>query len=357
MSVFYLAATPPVYGKYTGYRLLPDYVSALHPETQVVEAKMNLFREFLGRRYVRWTPSSRKKQYSFAGAECVFYFKTGRLRKDAVHHVVIYEAHHHFWERWKKGPKNVIATIHHARPPEMSRAMIDNLHRLGSLIVLASDQMDFLESHVGKGRVKFIRHGVDVEFFRPGGGYVEPRRLVFTGRIERNTKMLSRVVRILAGRHSELRFDLLVSERQRKQEEFRALEGHPAVVFHQGISDESLLKLYQDAYLLLMPLEKTAANNTVVEAMACGTPPVTCDVGGIGDYGGGSLYPVASNDDDEAMVALVERYLEDSDWRERVARDGRAFAERELNWPLIARQHLEAYEELAGVVGLVPAGG
>ena len=47
------------------------------------------------------------------------------------------------------------------------------------------------------------------------------------------------------------------------------------------------------------------------------------------------------------MMALVERYMRDAEWRGSVAQQCRDFAERELAWPLIARQHMEAYEQLA----------
>jgi glycosyltransferase involved in cell wall biosynthesis len=99
---------------------------------------------------------------------------------------------------------------------------------------------------------------------------------------------------------------------------------------------------------VLLPMIDSGANTAVVEALACGTPLVTTDVGGIRDYGGGTLYPVVKNDDDDAMVDLIEQYLAKGTWRNEVALACRKFAVSELAWPLIAKRHLETYEMLAG---------
>lgn len=97
---------------------------------------------------------------------------------------------------------------------------------------------------------------------------------------------------------------------------------------------------------MLLPMNDSGANNSVVEALACGLPIVTTDVGGIRDYGGFSIFPIVQNNDDDAMVALIERYLGEPDWRKSIARTIRQFAVRELNWPKIAKQHLRTYAEL-----------
>jgi glycosyltransferase involved in cell wall biosynthesis len=84
-----------------------------------------------------------------------------------------------------------------------------------------------------------------------------------------------------------------------------------------------------------------------VEALSCGLPVVTTDVGGIRDYAGGEILPVVPNNDDDAMVALVGQYLAQPAWRNETARRCREFVEQKLAWPLVARRHLEFYRTLA----------
>ena len=56
-------------------------------------------------------------------------------------------------------------------------------------------------------------------------------------------------------------------------------------------------------------MSDSGANNAIVESLACGLPVITTDVGGIRDYGGGTIYPVVANEDDDGMIGLVEQYL------------------------------------------------
>jgi glycosyltransferase involved in cell wall biosynthesis len=93
-------------------------------------------------------------------------------------------------------------------------------------------------------------------------------------------------------------------------------------------------------------MECTSANNAIVESLACGLPVVTTDVGGIRDYGGGSIYPVVANNDDDSMVELVEKYLDHPEWRNETGRRCRKFAENNLAWPIIALKHLQLYKKI-----------
>ncbi|HEV2175563.1 MAG TPA: glycosyltransferase family 4 protein, partial [Nitrospira sp.] len=247
-------------------------------------------------------------------------------------------------ERWSPVPKTIVATIHSRPEPSSRPDFYDDLRRLNSAIVMYQRDQSFLEQYVKSGKVAFIRHGVDIEFFTPAvGDFPGPRRLLYIGINGRDLRMLEEVMQSLAAAEPELQFDFVVP---RGLPALRKLWGHRNITWHRHISDEALRSLYQGSYLLLLPLITSGANNAVVEALACGLPPVTTDVGGIRDYGGGTLYPLVAQGDAPAMVSLIRDYLHDPVWRSRVGRACRAFAEEQLRWPLIAQQHLEFYRRL-----------
>jgi glycosyltransferase involved in cell wall biosynthesis len=265
----------------------------------------------------------------------------------AVSHILYSDHHLPFLKLFSTLPRNLWGTLHFP-PSQWTEAMFAGLKHLSFAITLYQRDIGAFERYAGKDRVRFVHYGVDTEFFRPGGNKIDAApRVLYGGLYLRNTGMLARVIRKLHSAHPSLRFDLLVPERARADPDLQPLRGHPAVAWHAGLDDEQLRELYRQSQVLLLPINESGANTTVVEALACGLPIVTTDVGGIRDYGGGTLFPLVANDDDDAMVALVEAYLSRPAWRDEVAMKGRQFAEETLAWPLIARRHLALYKELA----------
>jgi glycosyltransferase involved in cell wall biosynthesis len=124
-----------------------------------------------------------------------------------------------------------------------------------------------------------------------------------------------------------------------------ALPSSERLSFHTELGDEALLRLYQSSCVTLLPMVDCGASTAVVDALAAGLPPLTTDVGGIRDYGGGDVFPVVERNDHERMAELALRYLEDKEWRRQVAMRCREFAEVYLSWPAVASQHIALYLE------------
>jgi len=343
MTPIILSKKIPWFGEHTGYQQLPRYLQKLVPETQVIAPRHRLGERVVGKAYSMYRGWSQRNQWD-AAAEYRFERANGVPRP--VRHILHLEEHVWFLDRWEKAPRTLVGTLH-LPPDAWTDEELDYVSRLSSGIVLYRRDWSFFESLVGAGRIHFIRHGVDVEFFRPNAEPPPPRDLLFTGHYLRNTRMLARVIPRLGEARPELRFHLIVPEEFRQLGGFENLHGRSNVIWHQRLSDEDLRARIASSYLVLLPMHNSGANTAVVEALACGTPVVTTDVGGIRDYGGGVIFPIVANNDDDAMVAVVERYLDDPAWRNDTAQRCREFAETELAWPLVARKHLQTYKELA----------
>ena len=343
MTPIFLSNKIPWFGNHSGYQQLPRYVQKLAPEMKVVAARNSFRDRMMGKAYSFYRGWSERNQFD-AAAE--LRFLRANSVPQPVKHILHFENHFMFFDQWKKAPREFVATLHIPRA-QWTPAELDALKRVSSAIVLYQHDIEFYESYVGKGRVKFVPHGVDVEFFRPRSTPPLRNRLLFSGHYLRNTTMLSRVIQRLAEKHRDFEFHLLVPETFRYFEGFDELKGRPDVVWHQNLDDDELRALITSSYLVLLPMNDSGANTALVEALACGTSVVTTDVGGIRDYGGGSTFPIVRNNDDDAMVELVEQYLADDSWRSEMSRCCREFAVSQFAWPLIAQRHLNIYETLS----------
>jgi glycosyltransferase involved in cell wall biosynthesis len=240
----------------------------------------------------------------------------------------------------------LIGTLHHP-PRAWDPARRTAARFLDGAIVLYRRDLLFFEEILAGRRVEFARHGVDHLFFCPGQSQdgTEPR-ILFVGTYLRNTAMLSRVVQKLLTRYSDVVFDFLVPAIGCSDPKLLGLRAMPRITWHAELDDEALRSLYRQSRLMLLPMNDSGANNAILESLACGLPIVTTDVGGIRDYGGESVFPIVPNDDDDAMLAWVDRLLTDSRLRIQIGRTCRAFVERELAWDVIAGEHLRTLERI-----------
>lgn len=347
MNIYYLSDTWPWFGKHQCYRRLVDYVKAIHQKTKEVRVKYNAIEYLLGKAYLFINRCFWRRDAIFAAAECEYIKKYLKSIKDKdIYHILFYDTHYPMFNRWQKTPKNVIATIHHPIGRKYPPFMEENLRRLSSAIVMYKKGVDYFERYIGKGRVRFIHYGVDTEFFYPSEEKIyNEKRLFFTGQNGRNIDMLKRVVLKLIKKYPEIKLDMLVPE-SIKHNDLKELTSYSAITWYHNLSENEVRELYQKSYLLLMPMQDSGVNNAVVEALACGLPIITTDVGGIRDYGAGGVYPLVGNNDDNAMIEYIEEYLSNPYLHGEISEKCRKFAEQNLSWPLIAQKHLEAYREL-----------
>jgi glycosyltransferase involved in cell wall biosynthesis len=343
VKILHLREKVPWFGGHSGYEQLTGHLPA-QQQVWTVKPRRGQLARYLGSSYARL--HGRYGRGATDLSELEFRLQR-RLRRPDASHILYLEHHLELLNVYPKSCKDLIGTVHvpaSVWKPEQCQL----LSHLNLAIALYQRDIPFFEQFVGSGRVRFIHHGADIEFFKPDLSRLpRPPRILYSGVYLRNEAMLVRVVKQLSEKMKELRFDLLVPLHHRKSQVLAPLLEHPAVTWHAGLNDEELRALYKRSHLMLLPMNDSGANTAVVEALTSGLPVVTTDVGGIRDYGGETVFPIVSNNDDDAMIALVEQYLSKSDWRGEMSRKCRQFAEETLAWPLVAEKHLQAYRELA----------
>ncbi len=114
--------------------------------------------------------------------------------------------------------------------------------------------------------------------------------------------------------------------------------------------DRLLATVYSAADVFILPTLADNLPNGILESMACGTPVVSCNVGGVPelvrhlDTG----YLARPRDADD-LAKGIQLLLDDPDVREAMGRRGREIVEREHTLELQAKRFLALYEEAAAL--------
>ncbi len=219
-------------------------------------------------------------------------------------------------------------------------------------------------------RIRVIPPGVDLERFHPipkerakdeVGLDRTCRSILYVGRIEplKGIDTLLRAISLIKQRTPGLTCGMCVPiiggnpERVQDNDEMARLQalrkelGIEDVVVFLGAQDQDRLQYdYAAAEVVVMPSDYESFGMVALEAMACGTPVIASDVGGLAYLvrHGRTGYRVPARDA-EALAARITRLLTDEGLRRRMGQRAACWAEG-YAWPLIADRILAVYGEL-----------
>ncbi len=122
-----------------------------------------------------------------------------------------------------------------------------------------------------------------------------------------------------------------------------------SVVFLGKRRQDTLPYYYSAAEVVVMPSHYESFGMVALEAMACGTPVIASDVGGLGflvqDGVTGFTVP---NGEPDLLCDRLNLLLGDSDLRAKMGRSAAEYAQ-DYSWERIARRIMDIYEELLRV--------
>lgn len=200
----------------------------------------------------------------------------------------------------------------------------------------------FVERGYPEDRLEVILLGVECAHFRPGA--YEPRadgplRALLVGFTERDHAFMADVLRKLPP--GVLHLDVRTAADQALA--YRDAPHHRLLPF---LPDEELLRRYQEADLVVMPMLDCTANDALLEIMACGTPVLTNRVGGIPEYVSPDCNWVTEGKQVDEWVDLLQHLSRHREllWHRRPA--VRAWAET-FDWTRIAPRYLDFYARAA----------
>jgi D-inositol-3-phosphate glycosyltransferase len=309
-------------------------------------------------------------------------------RREALHYDLV---HSHYWlSGWvalqlRQGwalpmvhmshtlgyPKNAAAQqAWEQEPPRRLQIEYDILKHSDALIAEspASHQHMVQEYGVEPSRVQIIPCGVDTQLFRP-----QPRgparRMVavpegvplvlFVGRLQplKGLDTLLRAVHLVRPQYPRLQVAIVGGgldagdpHEAAEVERLRGLAAHlhltPHLAFIKAQPQEALVHYYTAADVLVLPSHYESFGMVALEAMACGTPVVASQVGGLASTvvpeRTGLLVPVG---DGPAFAHAISRVLASPMIRDRWGQAGVRHAQT-YAWPRVVARNVHLYQRL-----------
>lgn len=234
-----------------------------------------------------------------------------------------------------------------------------------SIIASNPTEKEHLVEHyrADPAKIEVIPCGVDLNLFKPMDkrkarrrlGLPEGRYLLYVGRID-PVKGLDSLLRAMANlarpdRHVRL---LIVGDGSpdRERERLNGLSqtlGLDGSVQFLGSKPQNLLPyFYSSAEACILPSKYESFGLVGLEAMACGTPVIASNVGGLSflfqHNKSGLLF---SPGDEEELLEKIELVLEDDRLRQRLGRQGRERAQG-FSWQSVAQSISALYERYLG---------
>ncbi|NNG00366.1 MAG: glycosyltransferase family 4 protein [Desulfobacteraceae bacterium] len=244
--------------------------------------------------------------------------------------------------------QNAVICTFHTPPWKFQELVADNkyLDDLDAIVVVSNSQRKFFSELIGEERVFYVPHGIDVQHYHPKMVFLTHNsttkfKCLFVGQHMRDLNTLSESAKFLIDHDPTVEFNVVVPEKFHS-----CFIDLPNVTVLSKIPDTRLLELYQESDLLVLPLIDATANNSILEAMACGLPVVTTDMTATRDYLDDSCAILTPKGDVRGVVEAIQALKSDRD-----KLDGFAGAIRrramDFSWEKIATQMNHIYRKVS----------
>lgn len=345
----------PHWGEYSGINQFLKYINHDRYKIDVYTASDNdedfPIRNRLVRGFLRYVVQRNGMQYyklSDLIAEIKALRKCWKEKVDIVHYVD--GEHSAQYLPWicklpiRVRPK-IVATFH--QTPEFLDSLTNKsvISRLDYVTVVSPQQVPYFSALLPPDKIRVILHGIDTRYFKPGSGPKDGNefRCITVGHWRRDFKTVREVAKRLAT-HREIEFHVITSKRTGPR--LTGLEDMANVrLYRDNIDDQELLKKYQEADILFLPLLESTANNALLEGIACGLPVVSTYLPSVKAYLPGKEAILIKDNDPQEFVNTILHLAHNREHCKIMGKEARRRAE-ELDWRKIAPQYEEIYSEL-----------
>ncbi|HLT52721.1 MAG TPA: glycosyltransferase family 4 protein [Flavobacteriaceae bacterium] len=340
MNIFLVHHRSPHHANNSGYGRLMDYTNAkvVYGNTKFPFRIAKILAGFHSQNLGNYNVGSVLK-----AIELFQLLKKHKGQKNIVHFLNGERDIRHLGFFKRKFPNTKFCATFH-KPPKVLKETISNpkaLQKLDGVVAVGANQVGFLKDWLQLGNVFYIPHGVDTAFFVPNTSVRENNSLLFVGQHLRDFDTFNKSVPRLAAAIASLQIRVVIHPAYRSK-----IEPHSCVDILSDVNDEQLRTLYQQATLLYLPLMDSTACNSLLEAMACGLPIITTNVGGNANYLKNTSNILIESGNIDGFIDETIALLQDEP---RLTKMGKASRDRavELEWEKVMRDINGFYEKLS----------
>lgn len=169
-----------------------------------------------------------------------------------------------FFFIFKRRKHKVIYTIHQPFEWfEKDKQRMKILTAPDKIIILSTNELNKFQKLCGTNKVVYIPHGIYTDFYRPNSEISSNGSILMVGNWLRDFNLALNVFKEIKKQNPNQIINVVG---QAKRKDFFG----KYVNYYSGISDEELLKLYQQSKILYLPLIRFTANNALLEAASTG---------------------------------------------------------------------------------------
>lgn len=277
-------------------------------------------------------------------------FKHMATHKRCLYHFLYGESGYRYLSKFNGWRGHKLVVTYHKPPLAFAEMMrnFEHIIKLSAVMVVGHNQLELFRNLVPEDRLFLVPHPVDTTFFSPPDDFGERERdlCLFVGAHLRDFQTLRSVIENAWIIAPDIRFAVVVHPLH--IDKLKGVIGNFKIFCN--IDEAELLDLYRRATLLTMPLKDTTANNSVLEAMSCGTPMIVTDVGAIRDYVDDESACFVSPFESGELLDAILRLVGSNRRRKEMAEHARARAKC-FDWKKVAGEMGSIYTEILGNEG------
>ena len=231
----------------------------------------------------------------------------------------------------------------------MQKKVAPKLNKI--ICVSGPSKKDVVEEFlVNPENVEVILNGIDIETFKPDSNIREiENRIVTTASADIPLKGLRFLINALPRVLQDFpKTHLIVIGKSSNESKIRKLIDNLSlnerISFKSNLSEEEIVDIYHTSQIAVIPSLYEGFGFGAGEAMACGTPLISTDSGGLKDVIGDSAIKITSGSIEEIENEIIALF-NDPKKREQLSLKGRKRMEDLFDWKISALNYVKVFEE------------